>query len=69
MIIKFEETGKLAELPGRERKSVGVETAQESLLLRLTEPPVSSILQQGVDQCYASWRFRGRQYEKFGDTF
>ncbi|GFW65389.1 hypothetical protein TNCV_396551 [Trichonephila clavipes] len=34
----------------------------KSLLLRLKEPPVPSILQQVVDQCYARWRFRGRRH-------
>ncbi|GFT32039.1 hypothetical protein TNCV_3468721 [Trichonephila clavipes] len=70
MIIKFEETGNLSMLPGRGRKSVGTETGEEvaiAVVERATTVP--SFLQQGVDQCHASWRFRGRQYEKFCNTF
>ncbi|GFS89871.1 hypothetical protein TNCV_4839611 [Trichonephila clavipes] len=50
------------------RKRTGT-VEENSPLLWLKEPPVTSVLQQVVDPCHASWRFRGRQYEKFCDTF
>ncbi|GFX06363.1 uncharacterized protein TNCV_2938911 [Trichonephila clavipes] len=65
MIMKFEETlGICACCLEEDGTWLGLKLWKKTLLLRLKEPPVPSILQQDVDQCHASCRFRGRQYEK-----
>ncbi|GFY33988.1 uncharacterized protein TNCV_4596961 [Trichonephila clavipes] len=66
MIMKFEETGNLGVLPGKGRKLFGTETVEE-VAAAVVERASSSIyfLASG----HASWRFCGRQYEKFCDTF
>ncbi|GFX78520.1 hypothetical protein TNCV_29601 [Trichonephila clavipes] len=58
MIIKFEEFRDLSVLLGRRRI-----LSKKSLFLWFKEPPVPTILQQVVDQCHGSWRFRGRLRE------
>ncbi|GFS56620.1 transposable element Tcb2 transposase [Trichonephila clavipes] len=57
MIMKFEDTGDLGVLPGRGRIRSELK-ASKSLLLWWKERPVQSILQQVVDQCHVSRRFR-----------
>ncbi|GFT90997.1 transposable element Tc3 transposase [Trichonephila clavipes] len=62
--MKFEETGNLGELPRTGRESVGTKTVEViATAMVLKEPLVPSFLQQVVEQCHASWRFRGRHEE------